>query len=332
MTTPQRRTRRLLLASLLVSLVLTGCGLGTAGGFVPSGKLAGPLASQSGELDGASIQVGSKNFSENVILGKMVIILFRAAGADVKDLTNSPGSNAARQAMLEGEINAMWEYTGTGWISYLGHDKPIPDEQKQYRAVAQEDRKENGLVWLPPAPMNNTYGFAVTQETAKKYGLKTLSDIKKVPEQERTFCIESEFASRADGMPGMLKTYGIPKGEPGGVPARNLKTYQTGAIYNATAKGDCLFGEVFTTDGRILALDLKVLEDDKKYFPLYNVSLVVSKELNTEYPAVADILAPVTKKLTNEVLLKLNARVDVDGKEPAQVAFDYLVDEGFIRK
>jgi osmoprotectant transport system substrate-binding protein len=325
----RRRTVRAALAGAVTgSLLLAGCGLGTAGGYVPAGELGDPVQSLEGSLDGASIGVGSKNFSENVILGKMVIILFRAAGAEVADLTNIPGSVAARQAQIEGQIDAMWEYTGTGWIAYLGHDKPIADEQRQYEAVAKEDLETNDLVWLPPAPMNNTYGFAVTQESAEKYGLEKLSDMKKVPKPERTFCIESEFASRSDGLPGMLKTYGIPKGS--GVPADNLKTYQTGAIYNATAKGDCVFGEVFTTDGRILALDLKVLEDDKLYFPLYNVALVVRQELMKEHPEIGDLIAPVTEKLTNEVLLELNARVDVEGQEPAQVAYDWLVEEGFV--
>ena len=115
-------------------------------------------------LDGATITVGSKNFSENVLLGKMAIILMQSAGATVTDLTNIPGSAAARQAMLDDQIQAMWEYTGTGWITYLGHDKPIPDEEKQYTAVRDEDLKKNDLVWLPPAPMNNTYGFAITKK------------------------------------------------------------------------------------------------------------------------------------------------------------------------
>ena len=328
----RKRSARLtaLAGTMAASLVLGACGLGTAGGYIPPAQLAGELSEQEGALDGAEINVGSKNFSENVILGKMAIILLRGAGADVQDLTNIPGSDAARQAMLQGEINAMWEYTGTGWISYLQHTKPIPDEQRQYEAVRDEDLKKNNLEWLPPAPMNNTYGFAVTQESAKKYGLKTLSDIQKVPVAERTFCIESEFAARSDGLPGMLETYGVPRGDPQGVPEDNLRTFQTGAIYNATAKGDCVFGEVFTTDGRIIALDLVVLEDDKKFFPLYNVSLVVRKELLDEYPEIADLIAPVTDKLTNEVLLELNAQVDVEGDPESQVALDWLEQEGFV--
>jgi osmoprotectant transport system substrate-binding protein len=258
---------RTLLAALAAGILTTGlagCGLATSGGNVPSGRLAGPLE-DAPSLDGAQISVGSKNFSENILLGKIALILLKSAGADVTDLTNIPGSASARQAHLTGDINAMWEYTGTGWLVYLAKPKPIPDEQKQYEAVRDADLKANDLVWLPPAPMNNTYAFAITQESAKKYGITKSSEIKKVPKEERTFCVESEFQNRADGLPGFLKTYDIPQGS--GVPDENIQTYQTGAIYDATASGECVFGEVFTTDGRILALDLQVLEDDRQYFP-----------------------------------------------------------------
>lgn len=321
--------RRTAAWALLAGLapVLAGCGLGTAGGPVPDAELAGELADV-GSLDGAEISVGSKNFTESILLGKIALIVMKAAGADVTDLTNIPGSSATRQAALEGQIDAQWEYTGTGWITYLGHTDPIKDEQEQYEAVRDEDL-ENGLAWLPPAPMNNTYSFAVTRESQEEYGLKTLSDIAKVPVEERTLCIESEFANRPDGLNGMLETYGLSRG-PDGVPERNLQTYQTGAIYDATAKGRCTFGEVFTTDGRILALDLVVLEDDKRYFPNYNVSLVLGEQVLEDHPEIADLFAPVSAKLTNEVLLELNARIDVDGEDPTEVARDWLADEGFI--
>ncbi len=324
-----RRTRPIALGcALALTLLLPACGLGTAGGQILSGSLTGPVAEVE-PLDGLSIGVGSKNFSEQVVLGKMAVTLFASAGADVKDLTNIPGSAAARQAHIEGQIDAMWDYTGTGWITYLGHDKPIADEQRQYEAVRDEDLETNDLVWLPPAPMNNTYGFAMTRTTAKELGITKLSQIQEIPVAKRTFCVESEFTNRPDGLPGMLKTYDIPPG-PKGVPDDNLKSYQTGAIYDATAKGECTFGEVFTTDGRIVALDLQVLEDDREYFPKYNVSMIVRQGILDDYPQIADLFAPVTEKLTNEVLLGLNAQVDVDGQEPADVAYDWLKREGFV--
>ncbi|MDF9715661.1 glycine betaine ABC transporter substrate-binding protein [Nocardioides sp. ChNu-153] len=312
-----------------VGALLSGCALGTAGGYVPEGQLAGDLE-DTPSLEGASIAVGSKNFNENVILGKMAIILLRAAGADVADLTNVPGSAAARQAHLVGQIDAMWEYTGTGWITYLGESDPIPDEQEQYEAVRDADLEQNQLVWLPPAPMNNTYAFAMNPEVTERLGITSMSQLAEIPVEERTFCVESEFTNRPDGLPGMLETYGIPLGDPQGTPESNLRTYQTGAIYDATARGECNFGEVFTTDGRILALDLTVLEDDQQYFPKYNVSLVLREDVAEEYPEIEDLMAPVTEALTDEVLIELNARVDVDGEEPADVAYDWLVEQGFV--
>ena len=326
-----RGSRNLLQALIagFACILLAACSLPTAGGFVPTGKLAGPIEDVK-PLDGASITVGSKNFSENVLLGKMAIILMQSAGANVTDLTNIPGSAAARQAMLDGQIQAMWEYTGTGWITYLGHDKPIPDEQKQYTAVRDEDLKANKLVWLPPAPMNNTYGFAITKKVFDKYKITKLSELKKVPPEERTFCVESELINRPDGLKGMLERYDVPLGSQEGVPQSNLRTFQTGAIYDATAKGSCNLGEVFTTDGRILALDLKVLEDDRNFFPKYNVTLVLNQETAKQYPQIANLIEPVSKKLTNEVLLKLNAEIDVTGREPADVAWEWLKEEGFV--
>jgi osmoprotectant transport system substrate-binding protein len=317
------------LAGALTTVLLVGCSLPTAGGFVPTGKLAGPLKDVK-SLDGAAITVGSKNFSENVLLGKMAIILMQSAGATVTDLTNIPGSAAARQAMLNGQIQAMWEYTGTGWITYLTHEKPIPDEKKQYTAVRDEDRKKNNLIWTKPAPMNNTYGFAVTKKVAAKYKIKKLSELKKVPVGERTFCVESELLNRPDGVKGMLTKYDVPLGKSNGVPRKNLRTFQTGAIYDATAKGACNFGEVFTTDGRILALNLTTLQDDRNFFPKYNVSLVFRGETLKKYPQLEDLIAPVSEKLTDKVLLRLNAKIDVDGREPAEVAYEWLTKEGFV--
>ena len=296
---------------------------------MPTGKLAGSLEDVK-SLEGATIAIGSKNFSENVLLGKMAIILLQSAGAIATDLTNIPGSASAREAMLNGQIQAMWEYTGTGWITYLGHEKPIPDEEKQYAAVRDEDLKKNQLVWLKPAPMNNTYGFAITKKVFDKYKITKLSELNKVPVPDRTFCVESELLNRPDGLKGMLDVYKVPLNDPKGVPRENLKTFQTGAIYDATAKGSCTFGEVFTTDGRIVALDLKVLEDDRNFFPKYNVSLVVEEATAKKYPQIVQLIEPVSEKLTDKVLLELNADIDVNGREPAEVGYDWLKKEGFI--
>lgn len=328
-SSPGPTRRSLLLGGVgVLGLGLSGCGLGTSGGFVPSGTVAGPVADI--DLAGAVIGVGSKNFTEQLVLGKLAVILLRGAGADAPDLTNIPGSSSARQALIEDQVQMQWEYTGTAWIAYLGESDPIPDEQKQYEAVRDRDLEEHQLIWLEPAPMNNTYGFAAPTETVEKLGITKLSQLAKVPKPELTFCVESEFNNRNDGFGPMLKTYGLTRGQD--FPEDNVKVLDTGAIYSATDKGTCTFGEVFTTDGRIKALDLTVLEDDKEFFPKYNVAPVLTQAVVDEYPEVEELFAPVVEKLTDEVLIDLNAQVDVDGKEPADVAFTWLVDEGFIEE
>ena len=323
-----RRAKAVLTVVAAVACLATtaACGLGTAAGYTPSGELAGPVKDV--DLEGASLSVGSKNFTEQLILGEIAVILMKSAGADVTDLTNIPGSASARYAQVDGQVDMEWEYTGTAWISYLGHTKPIPEEQKQYEAVRDEDLKENGLVWLKPAPMNNTYGFATPTETLKKLGISKLSEIADLPPDQRTFCVESEFKNRNDGFEPMLKKYGLQLGKD--VPQGNVKTLATGAIYAATDKGECNFGEIFTTDGRIKALDLTVLEDDRAFFPKYNVATVFRKEVLDEHPELKDLFAPVSAKLDDKTLIELNAQVDVDGRDPVDVAHDWLQKEGFL--
>lgn len=327
------RLKRLALAitTAVVATALSGCsiGLGTAGGFTKSGELAG--AAEGTDLSGESFSVGSKNFTEQILLGKLTVIMLKSAGADVQDLTNIPGSAAAREAQLAGQVEFTWEYTGTAWLTYLNNAKAIPDEHKQYIATRDADLRENNLVWLPPTPMNDTYTMAISAESKKKYGITKLSEMSKVPPAERTFCVEAEFTNRPDGLVGMLKAYGLPLDSAKGIPRSNLRTLQTGAIYDATAKGDCTFGEVFTTDGRIEALDLTVLEDDRSFFPKYNASLVVPEKVVKEHPEIEKLFAPVSEKLTNEVIAGLNAEVDVDGRNPADVAWDWLEQEGLVR-
>jgi osmoprotectant transport system substrate-binding protein len=319
---------RLPAVALAATLALSGCGLQAATQYTPDAVPAGiqPVEGAAG----AEIVVGSKNFTEQLILGKIAAIALQAAGFDVVDRTNIPGSVPARQGMVEGTIGMEWEYTGTAWLSYLGEAQPIPDPQEQYEAVRDADLA-NGLTWLPPAPANNTYAFAVRSEAIPELGgISTLSGLAELPVEQRTICVESEFASRNDGLAPMLETYGIPLGDPQGVPRENIVTLDTGAVYEAIDQGACNFGEVFTTDGRIPALDLTALEDDRDFFPNYNVAAVVGTDVLEQHPALADVFAQVSPLLTDEVLQQLNARVDVDGEEPADVALDWMVSEGLV--
>ena len=324
MTRAVPRIRRLVvLPALALCLLLASCGLGTSGGFTRSGHLAGDLADI--DLSGTSISVGSKSFTEQLVLGKIAVILLESAGADVSDLTGIPGSSSARQALLSDQIQMMWEYNGTGWISYLGHSDPIADPQAQYEAVRDEDARLNNLVWLSPVPANNTYGFAMNASTAQRLGVTKFSELTSLDPSELTFCLESEFANRNDGFEPMARRYGL---DPG---STQRMVMDTGAIYSATAEGVCNFGEIFTTDGRIQALDLTVLADDLHFLPNYNASPVLPREVYDRNPAAYDeLFGAVAPLLTDQELIAMNAQVDVDGREPADVARDWLIGKGII--
>jgi osmoprotectant transport system substrate-binding protein len=312
----------------MVAALLAGCGLQSASTFTPQASAGsiGPIAG----VDGQEITVGSKNFTEQLILGKIAVIALQVAGFTVADRTNIPGAAPSRAGQLSGEIDMQWEYTGTGWLNYLAMPEGIPDQQEQYEAVRDADAA-NGITWLPPARANNTYAFAVRSEAvADLGGIATLSDLAALPVAERTFCVESEFATRSDGFEPMLEAYGIPLGDPQGVPRENVRVLDTGAVYTATDRGDCTAGEVFTTDGRIESLDLTVLEDDRHYFPAYNIAPVVRSATLDEHPEIADVFARITPLLTDEVMIGLNGRVDVQGEDPADVAYDWMKGEGLV--
>lgn len=320
-----RLARRTGLAGALLAclaMVATGCGLEPASQFTPN-VTAKSLPADS--LKGAKLSVTSKEFTEQIILGKITVLALKAAGADVTDKTNVKGSGNSRQEMIRGDADMQWEYTGTGWITYLGHDKPIVGSQAQYDAVKKADKDKNNIDWLQWANFNNTYAMAVTSANAKKYGLSKLSDIAKVPPAQRTFCLEDEFFSRQnDGWPKMLRTYNLPA-------SMTVKKMDTGVVYTETAKGSCLFGEVFDTDGRIPALHLTTLEDDKHAFPLYNPALTVRGPILAKYPQIAPIEQQIAARLSTQTMRTLNAKVDVEGQEPVLVARDWLRSQGLIK-
>ncbi|MFP4148313.1 MAG: glycine betaine ABC transporter substrate-binding protein [Nitriliruptoraceae bacterium] len=324
-----KRTLRLLGGLAASALLITACGdelEGDGGDGEAGGELAEPGDSS---LEGATITVGSKDFDEQLVLGNISVALLEDAGAEVVNEVNLGGTDAARAALENGDIDHYWEYTGTAWISFFGETDPIPDRVEQYEAVRERDAEERGLYWLEPTPFNNTYGLAVSQEADEELGVDAISELGPLLESDPdlvTLCVESEFNVRDDGLPGMEEHYGFE------IPDDNVTVLDTGVIYGATADRDpCNLGEVFTTDGRISALDLKVLEDDEAFFPLYNVSPVFVEEAYSEYgQALIELYEPVAAALDDETMAELNARVSADGERPENVATDWLTENGFI--
>ncbi|PPG64619.1 MULTISPECIES: glycine betaine ABC transporter substrate-binding protein [unclassified Rathayibacter] len=310
----KKRTVVIVAAAVSSVAALSGCSGGASQGSGGAGD----------ELSGLSGEIGSKDFSEQYILAHITTDLLNAHGADLEANTKLVGSANVRQALENKDFVGYWEYTGTSWITYNGNTSPIPGAEAQFAAVKEADAKKD-IAWLDPAPLNNTYAFAIRSSEAEELGVKSLSDVAKLPADEQTFCIESEFSTRDDGWPGLKTAYGLD------VPDSNVTLLDTGVIYTATQKGDdCNFGEVFQTDGRISALDLTVMEDDQQFFPVYQGGFTLQQSVLDEYPAIADVMAEVSPLLTTEEMQKLNARVDVDGEDPEDVASEWLDEQGLL--
>ncbi|MEV6257238.1 glycine betaine ABC transporter substrate-binding protein [Nocardia sp. NPDC051911] len=321
MRSPRARLVALLCALVVSAAALAGCGLVSSSGTFHDARLPGGDR----PLDGAELVVTSKSFTEGVLLGKITATYLAAAGAKVTDLTGAPGSASSRQAQLGGDADVLWEYTGTGWVNYHNRTETISDPTELWQRVHDIEKRDHDLEWLPPANFNDTYAFGASTPTAERLRVKSLSDVAVLPVPDRTFCVDDEFFSRSDGFIPMLQKYGIPYNDPNGVPSGNVTRMDAGVVYTATAKSaPCNFGMIYTTDGRVKNLNLVVLDDDRKFFLPYSGTAVVRGAIIDRYPQLRALLATISEHLTDELMQDLNGRVDIDGEDPADVAYDWL--------
>ncbi len=271
--------------------------------------------------------VGSKQFTEQVILGKMMIALLEANGFECQDSTGLGGTMVARRALESGQIDIYMEYTGTALITFLKHKDPITDPQKCYDVVKEEDLQKNGLVWLPMMDFNNTYCLMMRREDAKAKGIQTISDLSeyvKAHPGEVSFGLNAEFYARPDGYKPLEKKYDFR------FPPDKIKKMDSGLVYKALRDGDVDVSMGFATDGRIKGFDFVILEDDLMYFPVYNPAPVVKKETYEKYPELEDIFAKLGEKLNTEAMTKLNYQVDIEHVDPMTAAKDWLKAQGLI--
>jgi osmoprotectant transport system substrate-binding protein len=310
----------------VAALGLAACSSGDSGGDAPPTAGGNTVVSQY-PLTGISVSVGSKDFDEQLILGQMMVQAFGAAGATVDDKVNLGGTSVARQALESGEIDVYMEYNGTGWTVHLGQEDPSFDSVELTDGVRQLDLEENGIVWIGRSPFNNTYGFAsspaVTEANGGPFTLQTMMEYVR-DNPDAIVCMESEFPDRPDGLILTEEATGIE------LPADQERILDTGVIYTETANNNCTFGEVFTTDGRIPALNLTLVEDPGVNI-IYNVSATMRQEKFEENPeSFQGIVDAILAPLTNERMAELNAKVSAEGEEPSTVAREFLVSEGII--
>jgi osmoprotectant transport system substrate-binding protein len=287
--------------------------------FVCATSLA--VACAGGTSGGDVIRVGSKDFTEQLILGEMYALVLEDAGFSVERKLNLGGTPVAQAALESGEIDLYPEYTGTGLLTVL--KAPVnSDPQAVYETVASQYQEQFNLVWLEPAPMNNTQALAMTQEQSRRRGITTISEFV-AQASELTLIGPPEFEVREDGLPGLKAAYGD-------FQLKSYKAVDPGLRYQGLVDGAADVAVAFGTDGEISAFDLVVLEDDKQLFPPYQVAPVVRQAVLDANPEVATVLNDLSPVITDEVMQELNYQVTGEGQEPEDVARAFLLEYGWL--
>ena len=302
-----RRLLILPLVALLTAFTIIAC----TGGGEP----------ETGGSSGAPIKVGSKDFTEQFIIGEMYALVLEKAGLPVERKLNLGGTPVAQAGLVSGEIDVYPEYTGTGLLTVL--KLPVSSNQREvFQSVSDEYKKQFNLVWLDPAPMNNTQALAMTQESSDQLGVKTISEMA-AKASELTMIGPPEFEVREDGLPGIKEKYGD-------FELKAYKAVDPGLRYKGLVDGEADVAVAFGTDGEISAFNLILLEDDKQLFPPYQVAPVVRQEALDAHPAMTEALNALAPKLTDETMQRLNYEVSGKQREPADVAKEFLTQEGLL--
>jgi len=277
-----------------------------------------------GAASAQTLKVGSKNFTEQFIVAELYAASLEAAGFKVERKINLGATLVAHEALRTGAIDLYPEYTGTGATAVMKvQGATETDPQKVYEMVKAYYEKEFKLTWLKPSGVNNGYAMVVRPETAQSMNLKTMSDLAKVSKQLKLGA-GPEFGDRRDGIKGMKDVYGIEFGEYRQFAAMRLR-------YEALMQKQIDIANGFATDWQIAAEKFAALEDDKGLFPPYFLCPLVRQDTVASNPKIVETLERVGALIDNPTMQELNRQVEVDKKEPRQVAAAFLKAKGVIR-
>lgn len=268
-----------------------------------------------------TVTVGSKNFTENIIIAHMMADLIEAnTDLTVARKVNLGGSNVAWTALENDDIQMYPDYTGTIVANYYQETTGTSQETLDR---ARELMTEDKLKAMESIGFNNTYTLAVTQETAQKYSLDSFSDLAKVA-GELTMGCEFEFKDRPDGYPGLQAAYNLN--------FKSVKGMDHGIMYRSLSEGEVDVVDAYATDGQIKVFDLKILKDDLEFFPPYDCLPIVRQDTLDKYPEIEGALNKLAGKVDEQTMQELNAKVDEEGMKAETVAHDFLVSAGLIEK
>jgi osmoprotectant transport system substrate-binding protein len=321
-----RRHRWLMLLALLVAaLAVAGCGDDDdddgGGAADTSSEQPASQIQKNDKNSSTKVTIGSKNFTEQKVLGEIYAQALTAAGYSVSKELNLGDEKTALKALEGGDISAYPEYTGTALLSFFGYtaDK-LPSDEGEAFDLAKEGFAKKNLTALPPTPFVSSNEVAVTKETADKLGLAKISDLKG-KSQDLTLYGSPECRQRLDCLLGLEQVYGLK--------FKKFVPVDIALRHEVLKKGQADVSIVFTTDPQNKREGFVLLEDDKGMFPPYNSTLVVRNDvLDKAGPDFAKTVELVNKDLTDEVMQELNARVDIDKSTPEEVAGEYLKETG----
>lgn len=304
----------LFLTSIALLAILSACGL------QPPSSSTSSSSGSSGS--NSPIVVGSKSFTENILIGNMMYDLLKAnlKGVTIDNKSNLGGTMVPWNAIQSGQLDMYCEYTGTGLVDIL-KQPVVNNPDAAYQAVKQAYPTKFKIDWMQPLGFNDTYAIAVPASVAKQYNLKKVSDLSAVA-SKLVFGAEPEYFSRPDGYPGLLKTYGLQ--------FSGKKELNVGLKYQAVAGGQVQVIDVFSTDGNLIKYNLTVLDDDKHFFPPYYAAPIVREAVLKAHPEVSTILNKMAGKLDNNSMQKLNYQVDVEHKSADDVAKQFLIAQGLL--
>ncbi len=267
---------------------------------------------------GDAVVVGSKDFTEQILLGEIVAQLLEARDVSVERRFNLGGTFICHQAIVSGELDVYVEYSGTAWTAIL--DGPaLADRTALSSRLRERYASELGLTWGEPFGFDNSFAILMRRDEAARLGIRTISDLRDHQSVLR-FAAGHEFLERDDGYPGLIEDYGLDfELEP--------RATGFGLMYQALQQGQVDIIAASATDGLIEVYDLLVLEDDRSFFIPYEASLVFRPEAAAAYPAILDVNRRVAGSMSRETMRRLNRRVD-EGEDPRRVVRDFLMGEG----
>jgi glycine betaine/choline ABC-type transport system substrate-binding protein len=316
------------LAALIAAVGIAACGSSsdntTESTSSAGGKSSAQVIQSNPANEKVTVTIGSKNFTEEFILGNTYAQALKAAGYNVKTQLNLGSEQIALKALKSGQIDAYPEYTGTALTSFFNvKTADIPSDPTQAYDQTKAQFAKQGITALPPTPFTDSNAVAVTPATAKKLSLKNISDLK-AKAGTLTLAGPPECRQREDCLLGLQQTYGLK--------FKSFTPVDPSLRHEVLQKGQADASIVFTTDGQIKANKEVVLGDDKNIFPPYNITLLVNdKVLQKAGPDFAKTVALVEKGMTTPVMQELNSRVDLDKEQPAQVATEYLKESGYVK-